>query len=82
MKFDWSVQAILLRASSDMSDTYIIEVNSQPAGIVVRQRSGFRFFAASHRFNPLEGRLFRTAREAERTAKQLLTTGEVPLAVA
>ena len=38
-----------------MSDTYIIEVGSQPAGIVVRCPDGYRFFAASHRFNRLEG---------------------------
>ena len=32
-----------------MSDTYIIEVSSQPAGIVVRNPEGYRFFAATHR---------------------------------
>ena len=51
-----------------MSDTYIIEVSSQAAGIVVRDPEGYRFFAASHRFNPMEGLLFRNAREAERAA--------------
>lgn len=56
-----------------MSDTYIIEVSSEPAGIVVRDKAGFRFFAANHRFNPLEGRLFRSAREAERVARELLS---------
>lgn len=55
-----------------MSDTYIIEVSSEAAGIVVRDKAGFRFFAASHRFNPLEGRLFRSVREAERVARELL----------
>jgi hypothetical protein len=54
-----------------MSDTYIIEVGSQPAGIIVRAPGGYRFFAASHRFNRLEGQIFRTAREAERAARQL-----------
>ena len=29
-----------------MSDTYIIEVRSQAAGIVVRNPDGYRFFAA------------------------------------
>ncbi|CCE10965.1 conserved hypothetical protein [Bradyrhizobium sp. STM 3843] len=55
-----------------MSDTYIIEVGGQAAGIVVRDRGGYRFFAASHRFNPLEGQLFRNAREAERAAVRLV----------
>ncbi len=55
-----------------MSDTYIIEVGSQAAGIVVRDRDGYRFFAASHRFNPIEGQVFRNAREAERAARRLV----------
>jgi hypothetical protein len=55
-----------------MSDAYIIEVSSQAAGIVVRDRGGFRFFAATHRFNSLEGQIFRNAREAERAAIRLV----------
>jgi len=58
-----------------MSDTYIIEVGSQPAGIVVRHGEGYMFFAASHRFNALEGQLFRNAREAERAARRLANGG-------
>jgi hypothetical protein len=52
-----------------MSDTYIIEVRSEPAGIVVRDRGGFRFFAASETFQRMEGQYFRSAREAEREAE-------------
>ena len=62
-----------------MSDSYIIEVNSQTAGIVVPNPDGYRFFAATHRFNPLEGQLFRNAREAERAARRL-ANGELTLA--
>jgi hypothetical protein len=58
-----------------MSDTYIIEVHSQAAGIVVRNPGGFRFFAANHRFNALEGQLFRNARQAERAAIRLADGG-------
>ena len=36
---------------------------------------GYRFFAATHRFNPLEGQLFRNAREAERAAIRLASGG-------
>jgi hypothetical protein len=54
-----------------MSDTYIIEVASRAAGIVVRNPDGYRFFAASHRFNSMEGKLFRNPREAERAARRL-----------
>ena len=55
-----------------MPDSYIIEVDSQTAGIVVRSSGGYRFFASSHRFNRLEGQLFRNAREAERAARRLV----------
>ena len=55
-----------------MSDRYVIEVGSQQAGIVVRDPGGYRFFAASQRFHSLEGRVFRTAREAERAAARLV----------
>ena len=58
-----------------MSDTYIIEVSSQAAGIVVRNPEGFVFFAASHRFNRLDGQLFRNAREAERAATMVARGG-------
>ncbi|MGH6712196.1 MAG: hypothetical protein ACREEK_24905 [Bradyrhizobium sp.] len=54
-----------------MSESYIIEVGSQAAGIVVRGPGGYRFFAASHRFSRLEGQIFRNAREAERAARRL-----------
>jgi hypothetical protein len=62
-----------------MSDTYIIEVSSQAAGIVVRNPGGYIFFAASHRFNALEGQLFRNAREAEQAAIRL-AKGDLKLA--
>lgn len=51
-----------------MANSYIIEVSSKPAGIVVRDDAGYRFFAATHAFNSLEGRYFRSARDAERAA--------------
>ena len=59
------------------SDTYIIEVSQQAAGIVVRDPDGYRFFAASHRFNPMEGLLFANGREAERAAFLFATEGAI-----
>lgn len=56
-----------------MSDCYVIEVSSQTAGIVVRDISGYQFFAATQRFQALEGQIFRNAREAERAARRLAT---------
>jgi hypothetical protein len=55
-----------------MPDSYIIEVDSETAGIVVRGERGYCFFASSHQFNRLEGQLFRNAREAERAARKLV----------
>ena len=54
-----------------MSESYIIEVSSQPAGIVVRDVSGYRFFAAAEPFYRLDGRLFRHVVDAQRAAVQL-----------
>lgn len=54
-----------------MSDSYIIEVSSQAAGIVVRDTSGYRFFAATEPFYRLDGRLFRHVVDAQRAAVQL-----------
>ena len=62
-----------------MSDCYIIEVGSRPAGIVVRDPDGYRFFAASQRFYRMDGQLFRkNAREAERAARRL-ANGELQM---
>jgi hypothetical protein len=58
-----------------MSDSYIIEVNSKPVGIVVRDPDGYRFFAASPRFYRMDGQLFRNAREAEHAARRLANGG-------
>jgi hypothetical protein len=58
-----------------MSDNFIIEIGSQAAGIVVRDADGYRFFAASHRFNAMEGQLFRSVDEAERAAFRLVNGG-------
>jgi hypothetical protein len=45
-----------------MYDTYIIETRKGAAGIVVRDGRGFRFFAATHDFNHLEGQVFGSPR--------------------
>jgi hypothetical protein len=59
-----------------MADNYIIEIRPKStgvtvqAGIVVRDGSGFRFFAATHAFNSLEGRYFKSPRAAEHAASR------------
>ena len=57
-----------------MFDNYIIEIQPAAAGItisagvVVRDGQGFRFFAATHAFNRLEGQIFDTVRAAKKAA--------------
>ena len=57
-----------------MSDNYIIEIRSRSlgitveAGVVVRDGHRFRFYAATHAFNSLEGQLFKSPKAAEAAA--------------
>ena len=57
-----------------MSDNYIIEIRSKSrgisveAGVVVREGHRFRFYAATHAFNSLEGQLFKSLKAAEAAA--------------
>jgi hypothetical protein len=58
-----------------MSDAFVVEVGGQTAGIVVRDSTAetFSFFAATRRFNALEGLQFAEPYAAERAARQLVT---------
>ena len=42
-----------------MYDAFVIETARHTAGIAVRERGGFRFYASEARFQPLDSRLFR-----------------------
>jgi hypothetical protein len=55
-----------------MPKAYIIEVGNCTAGIVAADQHGFRFFSSERTFDSLEGRQFRSARDAERAARALL----------
>ena len=55
-----------------MIQAYIIEIESRTAGIVARDEQGYRFFSSERTFDGLEGREFRSARDAERAARTLL----------
>jgi hypothetical protein len=57
---------------ADMTQAYIIEIESLTAGIVARDERGYRFFSSDRTFDGLEGREFRSARDAERAARTLL----------
>jgi hypothetical protein len=58
-----------------MSNAYIIEIGSHTAGIVMRDERGFRFFSSDRIFDSLEGREFRSARDAERAARARAVRG-------
>jgi hypothetical protein len=57
-----------------MSDAYVIEVQGISAGIIVRQHRNeprYKFLAALHAFNSLEGQEFSDPFEAECAARKL-----------
>ncbi len=45
------------------TDAFVIETTRHTAGIAVRERGGFRFYAADTLFHPLDNRSFRGLRE-------------------
>ena len=55
-----------------MSRAYIIEIHNRTAGIVAGDERGFTFFSSDRAFDRLDGRDFRSAREAERAARAVL----------
>lgn len=55
-----------------MSTAYVIESADSSAGIVIRERAGFRFFAASRQFGRLDRRLFKSIGAAERAIEGLM----------
>ncbi|MGY3606310.1 MULTISPECIES: hypothetical protein [unclassified Bradyrhizobium] len=54
-----------------MSNAYIIEIESHTAGIVTKDKRSYHFFSSDRIFDSLEGREFRSARDAERAARAL-----------
>lgn len=58
-----------------MSAAYIIETADFSAGVVIRERAGFRFFAASSRFNKFDRRLFASVEAARRAVDGLPARG-------
>jgi hypothetical protein len=54
-----------------MSATFVIEAAEIGAGIVIRERAGFRFFAAARQFGRLDGHLFKSVVAAQRAAERV-----------
>ena len=59
--------------SQIQSNAYIIEIQDRAAGFITRDERGFRFFSSERLFDSLEGRQFRSARDAERAARAVLS---------
>ena len=55
-----------------MSKAFIIEIENRTAGLVTKDGRGYFFFSAERTFDRLDGREFRSARDAERAAHALL----------
>ncbi|MGH7087540.1 MAG: hypothetical protein ACREFQ_01420 [Stellaceae bacterium] len=55
-----------------MTNAYVIEMRSRAAGVAVRDRRGFRFFAAEGPFFALDKRLFPNLRAVRRAVGRLL----------
>jgi len=55
-----------------MSEAYLIEAAGEAAGVVVRERGGYRFFASAPQFHAIEQQLFRRTTDAERAARILV----------
>jgi hypothetical protein len=60
-----------------MPTAYVIELNDEAIGIVVRRKGkakdlcGYRFYASFPRFRPIEGRIFSVPAHAQKAARAL-----------
>lgn len=61
-------------AQNIMANAYVIEIDDEAVGIAAREESGYRFHAAGHAFNTLDGQLFATVRQAAAAARALSAT--------
>jgi hypothetical protein len=52
-----------------MRNAYIIEIQDEAVGIAAREERGFRFHAAAHAFQQLDGRLFPSLQQANRAVR-------------
>ncbi|MQT14173.1 hypothetical protein [Segnochrobactrum spirostomi] len=57
---------------------YLVEIDDNPAGILIRTGSEFAFHAVGAKFAPLEGATFPDAVAAERAARRLARHGGTP----
>ncbi len=60
-----------------MSAAYIIEAADLSAGIVIRERAGFRFFAATEQFGRFDRHLFKSIAAARRAIDGLPAQSQI-----
>ncbi|HEY4136633.1 MAG TPA: hypothetical protein VGO34_15625 [Alphaproteobacteria bacterium] len=51
------------------NDAFVIETAEIAAGVIVRQKGGYRFFASSERFQLLDGSVFKSPKAAQDAAE-------------
>jgi hypothetical protein len=54
-----------------ITQRFAVEFDRRTVGIAVRVPGGFMFYASDHRFNEMDGRMFRRARAIERELKKV-----------
>lgn len=54
-----------------MTDAYVIEINDEAAGIIVRTGRDYSFYASNPLYAPLEGASFSSPSKAEHAARAL-----------
>jgi hypothetical protein len=59
-----------------MTDAFVIETERRTAGIAIRERSGFRFYAADRVFQSLDNRTFRGLRDLHATVDRCAADAE------
>jgi hypothetical protein len=54
-----------------MADAFVIELNHFTAGIAVRERGGYRFYASDDLFLTIDARKFRRVRDVSTAARRI-----------
>jgi hypothetical protein len=69
--YETSQQAFAARevAAGDSGEAFVIETADTAAGVIVRQRGGYRFFASNDRFQLLDGSVFKNPQAAQAAAE-------------
>jgi len=65
---------------ADGADAYVIEAAEIAAGVIVREKRGYRFYASNARFQSLDGSMFKSPRAAQSAADLLQRATERDLA--